>query len=432
MTWSYVDKEGHYDNSFVDGQRLGDEQSTAVNMFDINPSDDLNIMIRASQYEDDDGPGAYAVVGGLAEHNYCAESTPAINEFSCFFVNGLESVYRGPVNIPSELGASTSSTIFGFATDQLRGTDGRWAGADGGAGYAPIGDHSFDDLSHNGFGKFGTGDRLGIIVSYDISDSMNLDMRYGSNEDDYVLFHDFDASPTFGFHTYNARVTKDDSFEVRLSGEAENFDWSVGYTTVEMSSKAHGGFYDQYFGNFSGSAGYWFPDIRNPLTAFGMIEADTTGIYGSIDYRLTDRLTLIAEIRRQEDEVNDPNVNAAAGATISPGTFKSTLPRIVLKYDVSDTVMMYFNYSEGTLPGGFNPEVASKLTTAEQIATFNSDTPGITETFGEETLKNFELGWKMASEELVWEAGLVCGLVGRLSGVLALEVARIMEYTLGS
>ena len=40
-----------------------------------------------------------------------------------------------------------------------------------------------------------------------------------------------------------------------------------------------------------------------------MIEADTTGIYGSIDYRLTDKLTLIAEIRRQEDEVNDPNVN---------------------------------------------------------------------------------------------------------------------------
>ena len=401
LTWSYVDKEGHYNNSFVDGQRLGDEKSTAVGvMFDINPSDNLNIMVRASQYEDDDGPGAYAVVGGLAEHNYCAEPTPAINSFSCFFVNGLESVYRGRVNIPSQLGASTSSTIFGYATDQLRGADGRWAGADGGAGYAPIGDHSFDDLSHNGFGKFGTGDRLGIIVSYDISDSMNFDMRYGSNKDDYVLFHDFDASPTFGFHTYNARVTEDDSFEMRLSGEAENFDWSVGYTTVEMSSKAHGGFYDQYFGDLFGiGAGYWFPDIRNPRTAFGMIEADTTGIYGSIDYRLTDKLTLIAEIRRQEDEVNDPNVNAAAGKTISPGKFKSTLPRLVLKYDMSDTVMMYFNYSEGTLPGGFNPEVASKLTTPEQISTFNSDTPGISETFGEETLKNFELGWKMASED---------------------------------
>ena len=401
LTWSYVNKEGHYDNSLVDGQRLGDEKSTAVGvMFDINPSENLNIMVRASQYEDDDGPGAYAVVGGLADHNYCAQpTTTPITSWGCFEDNGLESVYRGSVRAPDTLGASTSSSIFGFATEQLRGEDGNWAGIGGGPGYAPIGDHSFDDLSHNGFGKFGTGDRLGIIVSYDISDSMSFDMRYGSNEDDYVLFHDFDASPTWGFHTYNARVTKDDSFEMQLSGEAENFDWSVGYTKVEMSSKAHGGFYDEYFGQFSGRAGYWFADIRNPLTAFSMIEANTTGIYGSIDYRFTDKLTLIAEVRRQEDEVDDPNVNADAGKTISPGEFKSTLPRLVLKYDISDTTMMYLNYSEGTLPGGFNPEVASKLTTPEQISTFNSDTPGIAETYGEETLKNFELGWKMSSED---------------------------------
>ena len=76
-----------------------------------------------------------------------------------------------------------------------------------------------------------------------------------------------------------------------------------------------------------------------------MIEADTTGIYGSIDYRLTDNLTVIAEIRKQEDEVNDPKVNAAAGKTISPGTFKSTLPRVVVKYQISDNSMVYFNYS---------------------------------------------------------------------------------------
>jgi outer membrane receptor protein involved in Fe transport len=51
------------------------------------------------------------------------------------------------------------------------------------------------------------------------------------------------------------------------------------------------------------------------------------------------------------------------------------------------------------LPGGFNPEVASKLTTPEQIAVFNADTPGIGETFSEETLKNFEAGWKYSSDD---------------------------------
>ena len=58
--------------------------SRSVSLLDFNPTDNLNIMLRASKYEDDDGPGAYAVVGGLAEHNFCAAGpTPAINSFSC-------------------------------------------------------------------------------------------------------------------------------------------------------------------------------------------------------------------------------------------------------------------------------------------------------------------------------------------------------------
>ena len=393
-TFSYTDKEGHYDNAFVEGQRLGDEETLAYGlMLDFNPTEDLNIMVRASSYEDDDGPGAYAVVGGLAEHNFCAEPTPAINSFSCFFVNGLESAYKGSVNIPSAIGASSSADVFSKATGQLRDASGNWAGL-AGDGYAPIGDHSFDDLSHNGFGKSGDGERFGAIVSWDMTDSLNLNLAYGKNEDDYVLFHDFDAAGAFGFHVYNARVTEDETFEVRLSGTSDRFNWSIGATQVEMSSKAHGGFYDQYFGDFSGSAGYWFADIRNPDTAFSLIEADTTGIFASVDFSITDKLDLTLEVRRQEDEINDPNVNAAAGKNIAPAEFKSTLPRVVLKYQLNDNHMLYANYSEGTLPGGFNPEVASKLTTPEQISTFNADTPGIGETYEEETLKNYQAGWK--------------------------------------
>ena len=398
-TFSYTDKEGHYDNAFVEGQRLGDEETLAFGlMLDFNPTEDLNIMVRASSYEDDDGPGAYAVVGGLAEHNFCAEPTPAINSFSCFFGNGLESAYKGSVNIPSAIGASSSADVFSKATGQLRDASGNWAGL-AGDGYAPIGDHSFDDLSHNGFGKSGDGERFGAIVSWDMTDSLNLNLAYGKNEDDYVLFHDFDAAGAFGFHVYNARVTEDETFEVRLSGTSDRFNWSIGATQVEMSSKAHGGFYDQYFGDFSGSAGYWFADIRNPDTAFSLIEADTTGIFASVDFSITDKLDLTLEVRRQEDEINDPNVNAAAGKNIAPAEFKSTLPRVVLKYQLNDNHMLYANYSEGTLPGGFNPEVASKLTTPEQISTFSADTPGIGETYEEETLKNFEAGWKYSSND---------------------------------
>ena len=63
-TFTYTDKEGHYDNAAVEGQRLGAEETLAYGlMLDFNPTDNLNIMLRASKYEDDDGPGAYAVAG---------------------------------------------------------------------------------------------------------------------------------------------------------------------------------------------------------------------------------------------------------------------------------------------------------------------------------------------------------------------------------
>ena len=391
FTFNYTDKEGHYDNNFVPGQRLGDEETKAFGLLlDFNPTDNLNISVRASHYEDKDGPGAYAVVGGLSQHNFCAKQTSDITNWSCFLEHGLESVYRGTVSAPETIGASTSAELFEIATGQLRDDNGNWAG------YAPIGGHDFDDLSHNGFGKVGDGDRLGVNISWDLSESINLSAAYGKNEDDYFIFADFDASPTFGFHTPGARITEDETTEIRLSGTTDRFDWSLGATQVELSSKTHGGYYD---GKSLPFFSFWFPDIRRPTTAYGLIEADTTGIYGSIDYRLTDNLTVIAEIRKQEDEVNDPKVNAAAGKTISPGTFKSTLPRVVVKYQISDNSMVYFNYSKGTLPGGFNPEVADKLTTAEQIAVFNADTPGIGETFSEETLKNYELGWKKMSDD---------------------------------
>lgn len=75
LNLSYKDKAGHYDNSYVPGQKMGDEESLSINaLIDINPSDALSIRLSVGHYEDDDGPGAYAVTAGLADHNFCAIS----------------------------------------------------------------------------------------------------------------------------------------------------------------------------------------------------------------------------------------------------------------------------------------------------------------------------------------------------------------------
>ena len=399
FNWSYTDKDGHYmnDNPLLEApQRLGDEMSLAMGaLFDINPSDDLNITIRVSNYEDTDGPGAYSVSGGLKDHNYCALPGQCYwdigSETWAFFRPPfpVESVYKGNLPVPSSIGASTSLYNFNRAMSHLTDDDGNFVG------YGPIGDLTFNDLSHNGFGLAREGERASISISYDLSDDMNLTVAYGKNDDDYVLYHDFDGDAGFGFHTYAARVTEDETFEVRLSGTNDQFDWSIGATQVDLMTKAHGGFFDGRSPFFS----YWFADIYNPTGAASLNTADTFGVFGSVDYKINDQMTLVAEIRRQEDEVDDNKINAAAGKNISPATFKSTLPRLVFKNEFADNAMYYLSYSEGTLPGGFNPEVAAKLNTPEQIATFTADVPGIGETYGEEELTNMEFGYKRTSED---------------------------------
>jgi iron complex outermembrane receptor protein len=394
---SYSDKEGHYDNAVVEGQRMGDEESMAVNaLIDFHPSDNVNIRIRAGHYEDDDGPGAYAVAGGLAEHNYCAGVCYwDVDAKNWSFYRGpvtlLESVFKGKISTPDSIGASTSAELFAKAMSHLTNADGSWTGTNGANstdGYYPIGSLDFNDLSHNGYGLAREGDRVSISISIDISDSMNLSMTYGDNEDEFLAFTDFDASGTFGFHTANARITTDESFEARLSGSNENFDWSVGFNEAEIMTKFHGGFFDdQIFYN------YWFADIKQPGIAAAMTSADTSGLFASIDYHVNDQISITAELRRQEDKVDEPSVNVISPG-LSPGSFKKTLPRVSIKNQLSDDAMTYFTYSEGNLPGGFNPEVASKLRNAGQVTEFETQNPGIGQTFNEESLTNYEFGYK--------------------------------------
>jgi len=68
---SFSDKQGHYDNVAVAGQRLGDEQQWSINgSLLIEPSDSFRLKLRGSYQEIDDGPAAAVASFGTAFHNY--------------------------------------------------------------------------------------------------------------------------------------------------------------------------------------------------------------------------------------------------------------------------------------------------------------------------------------------------------------------------
>jgi len=201
------------------------------------------------------------------------------------------------------------------------------------------------------------------------------------SEDEFFVFTDFDATPTFGFNTTGGRAVDDFSIEARLSGSAlsDKLDWSFGGNYLDIDIMGVGGFFD-------GLLGFWFPGVFADPSSTG---AKTFGVFGTLDYQLSDEFTVILEGRYQEDEIADASLPG-----VSPGTFKKFLPRVLLQYEPSDATTFYANYSVGNLPGGFNPEVGEL--DAVQLAELAAENPGVTTTFREEKLENYELGWKQS------------------------------------
>jgi len=367
LSFSYSDKEGHYDNAFVEGQTLGDEESWSIGgVLEFKPNDKFSVKLRGNVYEDHDGHAAVIRSAGFALHNFGGFPLPGGGT--------TETVFQGTVPLPSDedIGLNTDQATF----DEIIGI----ANADP-RGVSSTG-LTFDDLGSPGL--FREGSRFAITAGYEFNDNLRLDVLAGVNEDEYLAYLDFDATAGFGFNTTNGQLVEDESIEFRLSGNSvnERLNWSIGANYVDVEVATVGGFFD-------GILGFWFPGIfEDP----NVTRAETVGVFGSIDYKLTDQFTVILEARRQEDEIFDFQVNEGLAVPISPATFDSTLPRVLLQYEPNDNTLLYASYSEGNLPGGFNPEVGEL--DATQLAEFNNIAAGITTTFGEETLTNLEFGIK--------------------------------------
>jgi len=384
---NYSDKEGHYDNqselALPEGQRLGDEESQSIGVvLNFTPSDKVRIKVRGAYYQDDDGPAPVIRTAGFDQHNF--------GGFPLADGSITEQAFQGTVQVPTgaQIGLNTSQATYdritGIALNDDRPVT--FLGLD------------FDDLG--GFGLVREGYRLAVDTSFELSESLQLDVLAGVNDDEFLYFGDFDASPDFGevppfagfsptaggpsilgFNSRFGRQTDDVSIEARLSGSAlsDRLSWSVGANYIDIETQAIGGFYD-------GIRNVYFDGIfEDPIS---VTTAETFGVFGSLDYKLNDKVTLIFEGRYQEDEITDEQVNNGVA------TFDDFLPRALVQYQPNDNTTLYASYSVGNLPGGFNSEVAEL--DAQQLAEFQSLVPGAGIAFGEETLTNLEFGWKQS------------------------------------
>jgi iron complex outermembrane receptor protein len=207
---------------------------------------------------------------------------------------------------------------------------------------------------------------------------------------------------------------KDKSFsqEVRIaSPEDDALRWMVGGYYLNMTYNKEGsaaypslGYGPFTAGNPRGGVGLFggFPNVAQKIK--------NKAVFGSLDYDITEQLTLSVELRYEEETItnassviqeamptdpNDPigSAQPLGGAEIDlAGKFTATLPRAILDYKVSDSTMLYASYAKGNNPGGFNPEVIQLEPTVAFPAFFASE--GIGYNVEQAKLETYEGGVK--------------------------------------
>ena len=112
---------------------------------------------------------------------------------------------------------------------------------------------------------------------------------------------------------------------------------------------------------------------------------DAWAAFGQLEYDITDDLELTLGLRYDRDERNHNGIDVGAGGTrTSPSrTFSDVQPKLVLTKRWTENALGYAGYSRGFRSGGFNgPALGSPA-------------------FEEETLDNFELGFKTTWDDTI-------------------------------
>ena len=218
---------------------------------------------------------------------------------------------------------------------------------------------------------------------------------YGWRETGQGGLGDIDGLPQPLFHAPSELVAEQNSTELRYNG------------IFKENTNVTGGFY-QFHNELK------YQETR--LLALGLAsfygggeyEVDTLGVFATVDYDLTEQLTLTAGARYTKEEkaakvaylISNPTACDVVAGTcdfdfVDDENWYSLSPKLGVTYQFSDEMLGYAHWSRGQRSGGYNLRNTSPNP---------ADVPG---PFDEERVDNYELGFK-------WELG---GR-GRLNGAV--------------
>jgi outer membrane receptor protein involved in Fe transport len=334
---------GFYDNPLDQRDDLGAEQTDSLTAKALwTPNDALKITGLVSWSKDDDGPPALGLQGRA--FNNCQLPDPVLRPRSRGYYCGvarplkdltvkvLTAQMPNPGNQRERTRAALTGTL-NFANGyQLVST----------SAYSKEDYETQIDVTYAGY-------VLGRLSPADVPVAASALAAQFSNDG--------------AFQRIGGEERDDVSQELRLTSPADRpFRWSVGgyYFSANDDTIRD----DKIYPNGglivpNGTAALTYRDIANRAW------------FGSVEYDLTDRLTMTAEVRRAEEDVEQLSLAFPANGTTRTAsaplaaTFGSTTPRVTARYKLNDDLTLFANYAEGTKPGGFNGGNAIQLLIAQ-------------------------------------------------------------------
>ncbi len=384
--------DGGYTNAF-DGKDAGAQRSNSGTVKLLwTPNEAFEATLLGTLAKDDD-PGALPLVLLGREFSNCqlrVISGNAGNNFAGTILPRSPGYYCGEVPSASDLGLRIRQR-----GDVLPGGLGSWRN-DKRAGLTTK-------------TTFGGGYLLTTVTGYhDEAGGSRTDVSY----DAYDAFANvFGASQAGAFWGSDSFEREDFQQEIRLDSPPDRaFRWRLGGyyfkgNSDTLTNKKHlapGSALQANCVTLPGGVIQCPQSVVEPLSE---TELENRAIFGDIEYDFTDRFTATVELRRAIEEAEQLNIQAVTtlpgcnpmaptntpGVTIDlcrfVGEWKSTTPRVTLRFKATPDATFYLNAAKGTKPGGFNTATAVQAGINSRI-----DVPAV---FNEEESKAYELGAKL-------------------------------------
>ena len=344
----YFNKGAMYRNEGGVGVGKQRSESMFATLF-WQPTDNASVKLRYYRQDDSDGPAGVTFYQARLHDSCTGKTMPGLTtdgqpttlepkEFICGTIPG-----PGTIGTPNpSLSLNPSSFPAGFenfiresfveSPSQVEGV--------------PYIDH---------FGIEREITRISLVVDYEFANGMSLVATAATNENAAANLRDWDMTPDEAWYVSNPQAGEDESIDIRLSSAPDaRLRWLGGfnYYTQEFLTSSNGGVFVVACGNLGafGTPAQCANPARIPVGVDGGDFVDVQAFYGSVSYDITERFTVDLEARWQDDTRSD-------GIADFEINFQDFLPRISLRYRITEDMTAYVTVSRGILPGVINSNI---------------------------------------------------------------------------